>query len=552
MKITSIKQRLVVCLVALAGVSVAQFSISTALKFRLDATTSEERTLFDVQNRQMYGDMKHDAVQADLFRLRDAARLGDRGLVEQERTHLTRDLAALDQTFAAIERHRPTLALQAPALQAEVDRAAVARKDYAAQAGQAATALAAHGEAPRELAAFTRSFDAFEQIQENLGTAIRTEIDTLQHAIDSQTALALLVHGLAALAVAAVLVVSAVMVRRRVIGPLGRVSEAMRRMAGGDYATAVPDLGHDRELAEIGSAAKIFRETALARRAAEQDQQAVVAQLSTGLQHLARKDLEYRIETPFAPAYDELRHNYNTAVRELADTISAARVGSISVITAVTEIRDASDDLALRNEHQASGVNAVHGDVMRGGQVVSKAVEAMGELEQTATDIAQITGVIDGIAFQTSLLALNAGVEAARAGDAGKGFAVVANEVRGLAQRTSEAASQIKGLIERSSGQVGIGVSHVRETGQMLERIVNQFAQISDTIQQNAAMAEQTTASTRCLQTEAERLADLVSSFRTRQIETRPAATPIAGQIRRLSLGEGEAQPRFGMAPQPA
>jgi methyl-accepting chemotaxis protein len=309
-------------------------------------------------------------------------------------------------------------------------------------------------------------------------------------------------------------------------------------MANGDYATSLPDLGTDAELVEIGKAASLFQQAAVARREGERNQQLVVTQLSEGLNHLSRRDLEFRIETEFPEAYEALRGNYNSAVVALAETISAARVSASGVMTAVGEIRDASDDLARRNEEQASGVNLVHGDIVAGGQVVGKAVTAMGELEQTAAEIAQITGVIDSIAFQTNLLALNAGVEAARAGEAGKGFAVVATEVRALAQRTSEAASQIKDLIGRSSDQVALGVNHVRETGQMLERVLTQFSRINDTIQQNAAMAEETTAATACLKTEAEYLAEVVRTFRTRKIETRPEGTPIAGPLRRHSLSE--------------
>lgn len=535
MPIVSIKQRLVYCLVAVAGVSALQFSVSTALKLRLDGTSHAQRIMVDVQNRQMYGEMTHDAIQADVFRIRDAREVGNRAGLVAEQDHLAKDLAALDATFREVEKH-----VYGPELTAVVQRATAGRKDYMARAQAAAAAIADGDTAGPALAAFVKSFDAFEGIQDELGKAIRAEIASGQQSADRDSFLALVVHGLAAVLMAAVLTVSAITVRRRVILPLGSLTEALRRMADGDYAASLPDLGTDYELAEIGSAARLFQQAAQARRAAEQDQQLVVTQLTTGLQHLSRKDLEFRIETEFPGAYEALRANYNSAVVELAETISSARVSAGAVMTAVGEIRDASEDLALRNEEQANGVNVVHGEIVAGGQVVGKAVAAMGELEQTAADIAQITGVIDSIAFQTSLLALNAGVEAARAGDAGKGFAVVANEVRGLAQRTSQAASEIKSLIERSSDQVAVGVGHVRETGQMLERVLKQFSQINDTIQQNAAMAEQTTAATGCLKSEAECLTELVRTFRTRLVESRPDATPIAGQLRRHSLRETE------------
>ncbi|MGZ3403316.1 MAG: methyl-accepting chemotaxis protein, partial [Phenylobacterium sp.] len=169
------------------------------------------------------------------------------------------------------------------------------------------------------------------------------------------------------------------------------------------------------------------------------------------------------------------------------------------------------------------------------------AVAAMSEIEQSSSQIGQIIGVIDEIAFQTNLLALNAGVEAARAGDAGKGFAVVASEVRALAQRSADAAKEIKTLISASSQQVDRGVSLVGETGKALEAIVTQITQINGVVteiaasaveqatglqevntavnqmdqvtQQNAAMVEEATAASHVLTSEADVLARLISNF---------------------------------------
>lgn len=173
--------------------------------------------------------------------------------------------------------------------------------------------------------------------------------------------------------------------------------------------------------------------------------------------------------------------------------------------------------------------------------MVSNAVTAMGRIEASANQIASIIGVIEEIAFQTNLLALNAGVEAARAGEAGKGFAVVAQEVRELAQRSAQAAKEIKDLIRGSSAEVENGVRLVRETGDALKVIegaivgvnehmiaiatsareqsvglsevntaVNQMDQVT---QQNGAMVEETNASSAALVSEATRLRDLISKF---------------------------------------
>ncbi|MGH6997033.1 MAG: methyl-accepting chemotaxis protein, partial [Phenylobacterium sp.] len=171
-------------------------------------------------------------------------------------------------------------------------------------------------------------------------------------------------------------------------------------------------------------------------------------------------------------------------------------------------------------------------------------------IEGSSKQIGQIIGVIDEIAFQTNLLALNAGVEAARAGDAGKGFAVVASEVRALAQRSAEAAKEIKALINASSAQVGQGVDLVAETGKALQRIASQVAEINASVseiaasaqeqavglqqvntavnqmdqvtQQNAAMVEESTAASHALANEAVELARLMGQFSIGQDQGRP------------------------------
>jgi methyl-accepting chemotaxis protein len=186
-------------------------------------------------------------------------------------------------------------------------------------------------------------------------------------------------------------------------------------------------------------------------------------------------------------------------------------------------------------------VAAADGDAKKGAMVVRQAVSAMDGIAKSAQQISQIIGVIDEIAFQTNLLALNAGVEAARAGDAGRGFAVVAAEVRALAQRSAEAAKEIKGLISASATQVGHGVKLVAETGASLERIMAQVADVNAVIadiaagareqasgldevnaaigrmdqvtQQNAAMVQESTATSRSLSQETSQLSNLIGQF---------------------------------------
>ena len=189
-----------------------------------------------------------------------------------------------------------------------------------------------------------------------------------------------------------------------------------------------------------------------------------------------------------------------------------------------------------------SQVSSASRNIKEGNEVVAQATQAMTDITQSSGEIEKITDLIDGIAFQTNLLALNAGVEAARAGESGKGFAVVANEVRALAQRSAEAASQIKDLITTSSESVSRGAQFVNKTGELLGQVVISIAEIDEKIttiagsatdqaqhvaqvntamsdldrvtQQNAAMVEESAAASRSLASEASDLQENVAKFR--------------------------------------
>ena len=354
------------------------------------------------------------------------------------------------------------------------------------------------------------------------------------------------------------------------------------------------------------------RETAARDRAVMAEQTAVVTLTGEGLRTLAEGDLTVRLGDDVPAAYGQLRDSFNAAVerRQAAMADIAANAGAMNAGSG--EISHAADDLSRRTEQQAacleetaaaldqitatvnrtaSGarqasdvVQAARGDAETSGVVVRDAVSAMSAIEQSAQQISQIIGVIDEIAFQTNLLALNAGVEAARAGDAGRGFAVVASEVRALAQRSAEAAREIKTLISASTTQVGSGVQLVGQTGEALNRIVGRVAEIDSLVseiaasaqeqatglqqvntavnqmdqvtQQNAAMVEESTAASHSLAQEAESLAASVSRFRIGDEAPAAAARPTpasaparsertARTVAQLkTLGHGGAAPR--------
>jgi methyl-accepting chemotaxis protein len=306
------------------------------------------------------------------------------------------------------------------------------------------------------------------------------------------------------------------------------------------------------------------------------------------LKRLASGDLAFQIDEPFAPDFEGLRHDFNMSIRQLDQTLSAIATAIAAIDEGTREIASGAGDLSKRTEQQAASLEETaaaldqitanvsnsskrtdearteatdaNRNAAKSSEVVSHAEEAMRRIEASSQQISSIIGVIDEIAFQTNLLALNAGVEAARAGDAGKGFAVVAQEVRELAQRSAQAAKEIKGHIQKSSVEVESGVKLVLDTSQVLKAISEQIARINqhmDAIavsareqstglaevntavnsmdqvtQQNAAMVEQSTAASGQLAQEAAKLRELVSRFRLRATaSTQSAAGRRGGQL---------------------
>jgi methyl-accepting chemotaxis protein len=381
---------------------------------------------------------------------------------------------------------------------------------------------------------------------------------------------------------------------RNISSLLNGLSDSMLSLAKGKLQTTIPAQDRHDEIGQMAGALLVFKdglaakqkleqeaeatraaaEAQRARHEAEQEEEAarqreMVNDLAAGLSKLAKGDLAVSLTREFAGDYERLRGDFNSAIAQLRDTMAAISTNAGNVRSGAAEMMQAADNLARRTEHQAANqeeTTAALGDIMKtvrgnaGGAeharrlasaaqedaehssvVVTDAIGAMSAIETSSRQIGNIIGVIDEIAFQTNLLALNAGVEAARAGDAGRGFAVVATEVRALAQRSAEAAKEIKSLISTSGAQVETGVRLVGETGGALTRIATQVAELNGLIngiatsatnqaaglaeinsaveqmdqltQQNAAMVEETTAASHALSDEAGALEHLISRF---------------------------------------
>jgi methyl-accepting chemotaxis protein len=360
---------------------------------------------------------------------------------------------------------------------------------------------------------------------------------------------------------------------------IGQVANAVERfkVLADEKARAEADEAMQRQKTEAGRQAQLAQAEAAAQakvmeeraKTAEEQTQAVQA-LGVGLRKLSSGDLTYRLSGEFPEAYKELKDDFNSTMAQLQETIRALMESTSEVSSATAEISASTTDLSQRTEEQAASLEETSASMEeisvtvkknaenaqqanqsagatrmvadRGGQVVAQAVDAMARIEDSSRKISDIIGVIDEIARQTNLLALNAAVEAARAGEAGRGFAVVATEVRSLAQRSSQAAKDIKDLIVNSNGQVKEGVDLVNKAGMALNEIVESIkavagivsdiatasieqstgieqvnkalAQMDEATQQNSALVEENAATAKTLEQQARSMDERVSFFR--------------------------------------
>ncbi len=393
-------------------------------------------------------------------------------------------------------------------------------------------------------------------------------------------------------------------VTRGLVRPLYGLRNCLLQIAGGSLELDVPGADRHDEIGEIGQAVMALRNAALEKGRIEQRQQAelqrqqaeeqrrieseveskaaqerakiadeqtrVVGSIAKGLKSLAEGNLTYRINEIFAGAYEQIRLDFNLAAERLQETIQAIIEAARQVAGASSEISSGTTYLSQRTEEQSAVLektstsmeeisstvkqnaeNAQHASKItsetrdvanRGNEVVGKTIKSIAHIEESSRKIADIIVVIDEIARQTNLLALNAAVEAARAGEVGRGFAVVASEVRSLAQRSSQAAKDIKTLITNSFGEVQKGVALANQAGTALDEVVasikkaadvvaeiaqasseqagglaqisSALSQIDEANQQNSALVEESAAAAKTLETQAAAMAVQVGFFR--------------------------------------
>jgi methyl-accepting chemotaxis protein len=314
-----------------------------------------------------------------------------------------------------------------------------------------------------------------------------------------------------------------------------------------------------------------------------------VEQIGVAVGAAQRNDLSERVSLDGKTGdIRQLCEGVNGMLDTMADVVGGILEASATIATAAREISMGNTDLSQRTEEQASSLEETAASLeqltatvrqnadnaqqanklassasevaVKGGQVVGEVVRTMDGINAASRKIADIIGVIDEIAFQTNILALNAAVEAARAGDQGRGFAVVAAEVRNLAQRSANAAKEIKSLISESGGKVDAGSRLVAAAGQTMEEIVQSVKRVTDIMaeisaaskeqssgieavniaviqmdkitQQNAALVEQAAAAAKSMEDQTEGLAGMVSAFRvTAAAPVRTALKPAPARV---------------------
>ncbi|MBB4840039.1 methyl-accepting chemotaxis protein [Sphingomonas kyeonggiensis] len=563
MKITSLNKATTQAAAVLIGITALSGGTGLFIVAKENSAIAQQAAAAGLLQNHMEADMMHDAVRADVL----AALVGG-------------DDAARKQTLDDLKDHLGTLSrtINEDAAFQGVDSIVAATSQlktpmdaYAAAAQKIVDTAASDPLAARaQMPGFMDQFRALEKSMESASEAIEghaKEVASSSAALGTVAMIVLFLTLLAGMAAAFLLAQAA---RRLLVRPLLDLADTMRALDSGDLSVKVPHAAREDELGGMAQAIDAFRDKLKAAEEAKEAQtKLIVETIGTSLDAMARGDLSVEIDAELTGPFAALKRSFNDAAHGLRSLIGTVVTGTENIRTGANEIASASEDLARRTERNAAtleetnaAVNAIDhrlksialsanetlsradgaiAVVGTGRAVADEAVQAMTRVSESAKGIDSVIEGLDKIAFQTRVLAMNAAVEAGRAGEAGRGFAVVADLVSALAMRAEEEAGRARDQLTHTQAEVVTAVDAVMKVDGALADIsgdVGQvhaligtmaednnaqshaISQVSEAIgdmdrgtQQNAAMVEETSAAARNLTQEVDSLADSAASF---------------------------------------
>jgi len=548
----------------------------------LGSALDKQATASALLRNHMEADMMHDAVRSDVLAILASSEPGIGIKLEDARKDLDEHLGTLRKRIAEDVAFKGDAAIEAAA--AKVGDPMVA---YANAAQQIADAAANNpAAAKRQLPSFFQQFSVLEDSMSAASDAIEHYSDATAHAgatLGWITTALLVATLLAAIGGA---LYAARLANRRLVDPLIALSETVEQLVT-EPGTPLPETDRQDELGALARAIAQFNQQVEAANAEKQaTTELIVDTVGSGLQKLAGGDLTTHVDADLSGPFARLKQDFNVAVDSLRNLIGSVHSGAGSLRRASTEITAASEDLARRTEANAASLETTTAEVRQiderlktsvraasetvgradqtieavstGRSRVSNAVTAMSRVSESAKGIDAVIEGLDKIAFQTRVLAMNAAVEAGRAGEAGRGFAVVADLVSALAMRAEEEAGRARDQLTVTQVEIGTAVaavedvdgafSSISENAQSVHKLLGQVAadnriqsesisRLSETIrvmdnstQQNAAMVEETSAAARNLMAEIGQLVEQAAQFRIE--DGSAAASPARGAAR--------------------